>query len=489
MTMFEAWSFLISRSQFLDYRTVVAPSFMCEAGATSILAKAAEGDLTDSGVAYYREVHGSKVGELTLVFRVIEATSENTEIESNGTLKDAFGREIFLIEGVVLKGIVQNVFVSQPILDKIHLELVKHYQEFWSQTTSQPATASELFTFSSEGLKLEYKALKEYGASGKILVYSQTETPIDTENSTEQQSLWQSSPTESCPSEVVSIACSSDGSLIAFRYDRTVIVRNLRTQQTDNLYSERKILGNFPVPLVFSRDGQLLATGVIEAADQNTVKVWNINTKQEFSFHGHKQFVFGRIRAIAITPNNEMVISGGDDGIKIWDIKSGEEFGDFLEHSSSVKAIAISKDGKTVISGEIKGVIKIWNLRSRRAIQSLQAHSLPINSLAISPDGRLVASCSDDYSIKLWNFKTGSEICVLGQHSAPVNSVAFSSNGKLVVSGADDHRVKVWELSSRKSIAVLAGHSSSVTSVAFIPGEQTIISGSRDCTMRRWHRT
>ena len=487
MTMFEAWSFLISRNQFLDYKTVVAPDFMCRSGATGVLAKAAEGDSPELGIVYYREVHGSKVGELTLVFRVIEATSENTGIEGSGNLKDSFGREIVLIEGLALKGIVQDVFVSQTIFDRIHLELVKHYQEFWSQTTSQSATASELFVLSSEGVKLEYKVLKEYGIGGKVSTSSPKEIPTDQGNSREQQGFWQSSPTENCPGEVISVACSSDGSLVAFRYDRTVVVRNLRTQQTDKLYSERKIFGDSPIPLIFNKDGRFLATGVIEAADQNTVKVWNVNTKQEFSFHGHKPSILGRIRAIAITPNNE-VISGGDDGIKIWDIKSGGEFGDFLEHSSPVKAIAVSKDGQTIVSGEVKGVIQFWNLRSRRSIQSIQAHSLPINSIAISPDGKLVASCSDDHSIKLWNFKTRSEVCVLGQHSAPVNSVAFSSNGELIVSGADDHRVKVWELSSQRSIGVLTGHSRPVTSVAFIASEQTIISGSRDCTMRLWNR-
>jgi WD40 repeat protein len=433
-------------------------------------------------------VHGSKVGDLTLIFRVIDATYENTGIEGSGNLKDAFGREISLIEGITCRGTIPDILVSQTILDKVHLEVVKHYQEFWNQSTSQAVIASEAFNLEAETTKLEYRVLKEYIFGSKASVPAPKEVPIDQETASEQQTSWQSSPTESCPGEIVSVACSIDGSFVAFRYDRTIVIRNFRTQRTENLYSERRIVGDSPVPVVISKDGRLLASGVIESADQNTVKVWDVNTKQETSFHGHKPSIFGRIRAIVITPNGKTLISGGDDAVKVWDIQSGGEFGDFLEHSSPVKAISISNDGQTVISGEVKGVIKFWNLRMRRSTHSIQAHSLPVNSIAISPDGKVAASCSDDYSIKLWNVRNAKEVCVLGQHSAPVNSIAFSPDGKLIVSAADDCRIKIWELASKQSIAVLTGHSRAVTSVAFIPSTQTIISGSRDCTMRLWYR-
>lgn len=117
----QAWGFLVSRNQYLDYRTVVAPNFVCQAAASSILAKATEGDLTEQGFAVYREIHNSKVGDITLVFRVIEATAEDTGIEGNGVLKDSFGREIYLIEGIVLTGITPDVVVNQETIEEVHI--------------------------------------------------------------------------------------------------------------------------------------------------------------------------------------------------------------------------------------------------------------------------------------------------------------------------------------------------------------------------------
>lgn len=67
----EVWPFLVSRNPIIDYRTVVAPDFICKAGIAKLLARVAEGDLTQPGFAIRREILGSKEGNFTVVFRVI----------------------------------------------------------------------------------------------------------------------------------------------------------------------------------------------------------------------------------------------------------------------------------------------------------------------------------------------------------------------------------------------------------------------------------
>ncbi|NJM23462.1 MAG: hypothetical protein HC907_34935 [Richelia sp. SM1_7_0] len=162
MIQIEAWAFLVSRNQYVDYRTIVAPEFICEAKIASVLAKAAEGDLTEENFAWYREVHGSKIGDLTLVFRVIQATSKNTGIQieaiSDNTdfaedrlLKDSFGREIQLIEGIALKGVGLEILITQSDFEEIHHQLIEKYQEFWEYTTSQPVIPSNSFILKMKG--------------------------------------------------------------------------------------------------------------------------------------------------------------------------------------------------------------------------------------------------------------------------------------------------------------------------------------------------
>ena len=68
----EVWCFLVSANKYLDYRTVVAPDFMCEKKYTFVLAQTAGGEITDKDTAHYRKIINSKVGDLTLVFRVMK---------------------------------------------------------------------------------------------------------------------------------------------------------------------------------------------------------------------------------------------------------------------------------------------------------------------------------------------------------------------------------------------------------------------------------
>lgn len=505
MTHIEAWSFLVSRNQFLDYRTVVAPVFMCELNVTSMLAKAAEGDLTEGNSAWYREVHGSKAGDLTLVFRVIKATSEDTgiqieaisdnlEVYRSGLLKDSFGREIQLIEGIVLKGIGAEVRITQRSFEQIHPQLIEKYQEFWKYTTSQPVIPSDLFYLNNEGIELELKVLKPYVLEIRKQAPKTEKSPEILVSQSVSTQSWENNGKLSLPfpNEVASISCSFDGSFLAFRCNREIAVTNLNnTKKIIYLNPAQKGLADFPSPIVVSRDNMLLATGMIEIPDENVVKVWKISSKEVISFHGHSWSQQGRIRAIGITSDNEVVLSGSDDGIiRIWDIKSKGELGTFSEHSTSVRAIVLRQDNLTIISGDGKGVIKFWNWQNQRTIHNIKAHSLPINSLAISPDDSLIASAGDNQEIKLWNAKNGQALFTLREHSAPINSIAFSSDSKLLASGDDNGCIQIWDIELQKAVSVLSKHCKSVTSLAFTSNDNDLIlvSASKDRTIKMWRQ-
>lgn len=77
-------------------------------------------------------------------------------------------------------------------------------------------------------------------------------------------------------------------------------------------------------PISFSADGRFIACqykDLVKAT--NSIKIWDLETGAEVNnFIGHT----GAIRATAISPNNKVLASGGNDTtIKLWDIKNGKE--------------------------------------------------------------------------------------------------------------------------------------------------------------------
>ena len=74
-------------------------------------------------------------------------------------------------------------------------------------------------------------------------------------------------------------------------------------------------------------------------------------------------------------------------------------------HINSVTCVAISQDGKYVISGSYDKTINVWNLEEKRKEFSLTGHREGVTCVAISQDGKYVISGSNDKTIKVWNLE------------------------------------------------------------------------------------
>lgn len=135
----EAWPFLVSRNAVFDYRVVVAPQYMIDNKVTSLLAKAAGGDVTQPKSAIYREVRHSnpEVGTSSIIFHITEANTQYIGLEGNEALKDQYGRPILLIEGFVVRG-QDTLVVTEDDLLNAHRSMQEDFQTFWNETSSTP---------------------------------------------------------------------------------------------------------------------------------------------------------------------------------------------------------------------------------------------------------------------------------------------------------------------------------------------------------------
>jgi WD40 repeat protein len=115
------------------------------------------------------------------------------------------------------------------------------------------------------------------------------------------------------------------------------------------------------------------------------------------------------------------------------------------------RAVAVSPDGRFIVSGSWDCTVKVWELESGRLLRSLEGHTDGVRAVAVSPDGRFIVSGSDDRTVKVWELESGRLLRSLEGHTGGVRAVAVSPDGRFIISGSDDHTIRAWDPESGKS--------------------------------------
>jgi WD40 repeat protein len=204
------------------------------------------------------------------------------------------------------------------------------------------------------------------------------------------------------------------------------------------------------------------------------------------TLNGHS----GTVWAVAISRDGRTLVSGsGDKTLKLWDLDTGHLLRTLSGNSDEVLSVAIGADGQTLTSGSYadKQAIKIWNLRNEERHSIVSGNPSKVWSVAISPDGKTLASSSGDESIKVWDMQTGTLRRNLSGHSDTVWTIALSPDGQTLASGSTDQTIKIWNLQTGMLQRTLSGHSGRVRSVAISSDGKTLVSGSWDKTIKIWN--
>lgn len=164
----------------------------------------------------------------------------------------------------------------------------------------------------------------------------------------------------------------------------------------------------------------------------------------------------------------------------------GAELRTLAGHGKNVTSVAISPDGKKVVSGSADLTIKVWDLETGVEGLNLNGHTAYVSCLAITSDGRWIVSGSGDKTIRTWDMTTGSQGLTLSGHSAAVTALAITPDGNQIVSGSGDGTLKIWDLKTGAILLTLIGHKKDVTSVAITPDGRKVISASKDWTHKVW---
>ena len=311
-------------------------------------------------------------------------------------------------------------------------------------------------------------------------------------------------------SRVWSVAFSPDGDTLASgSYDQTVRLWDVSVQEAlqesmpQGLRTGQPLktlhgYGNGVRAIAFTPDGQMLASG----SDDHIVRLWDAQTGEcRRTLHGHTSPVW----TLNFNSQGTILASSGEDrSVRIWDVRTGECCQILQGHTGWVWSLGFSpsgvaysqafpsntadvlESGEILASGSEDTTIRLWNITTSQCLKTLQGHTSWVKSLAFSPNGQLLASGSYDQTVKLWDALTGECLRTLEGHTNRVWAIAFNTQGTLLASGGEDNLVKLWDVKTGQCLRTLQGHTNWIRSLAFSPQGTTLATTGDDRTVRLW---
>jgi WD40 repeat protein len=205
------------------------------------------------------------------------------------------------------------------------------------------------------------------------------------------------------------------------------------------------------------------------------------------------------INCVAVSRDGKRLLSGSRDRtVRLWDIPTGKEIRPFLGHMKALCSVALSPDGRHALSGSDDGTVRLWDVETGSEIRRFEGHEGMVRAVAFSPDGRLAATGNAAYGpgyatdrsknyVRLWEVETGRLIRRCEGFTHAINSLAFSPDGRHVLIGGED-LVGVWDIQTGQTVRRFHDPPFNTASVAFSPDGELAISGHRtlDLATRTW---
>jgi WD40 repeat protein len=184
------------------------------------------------------------------------------------------------------------------------------------------------------------------------------------------------------------------------------------------------------------------------------------------------------VTSIAVSGDGKIIVSGDEKGnVRLWN-REGKPLGrPSRGHEGGVASVAINWNGQTIVSGGADGKVLRWNLQGSVVSPPLiTSYSTGTGeTVAVSPDGKFIVSGSERGMMRLWDLQANR---VFKGHETNVSCLTFSSDSQMIVSGADDGTVQLWDLHGQPIGHQFTGHTE-VTSVALSPDKNTLVSGDK----------
>ena len=195
---------------------------------------------------------------------------------------------------------------------------------------------------------------------------------------------------------------------------------------------------SYPIALAYSKN--IIAVGCVYP---DIITLDAITGSQMAVLSGHTSYV----RSVTFSSDGRSLASGSDDKtIKLWDVQTGGVIKTFHGHGHYVYSVSISGDHTRIVSGSVDGTICSWDIQTGECLHTIQQQDW-VKYICFSPtDPHHILSISGE---KVWEWDIN---CQQISSLYDATSMAFSPNQSHLALCCGEV-VIVWDVGSGTIIA------------------------------------
>ena|GEM_PF-1798714 len=149
------------------------------------------------------------------------------------------------------------------------------------------------------------------------------------------------------------------------------------------------------------------------------------------------------VHCAVFSPDGKQILAGGEDRkLRVWDVATGKEVRQIGQFLSPVRCVAFADHGRLVVTGTGHHVserkkavpkecgVQVWNFEDSKEVARFDKFNNPVTGLAISEDGRHLMTCGGRDFSRLFDLPGRRELAKFGDINNASLTVAISPNGK-----------------------------------------------------------
>ncbi|XP_070559278.1 U3 small nucleolar RNA-interacting protein 2-like isoform X2 [Ptychodera flava] len=202
------------------------------------------------------------------------------------------------------------------------------------------------------------------------------------------------------------------------------------------------------------------------------------------------------ITCLVISPDDKYIFSAAKDcSIIKWNIETGKKEhvipggrkgteGKHKGHTAHILCLAISSDGKFLVSGCRNKLIHVWDPVTCDLLHTFKGHRDAISGLAFRRNTHQLFSASHDRSVKIWNLDEMAYVETLFGHQSDITGIDSLSRERAITSGGRDGTIRIWKVIEESQL-VFHGHQGCIDCIQLI-NEGHFLSGADDGSLALW---